>query len=282
MSATQDDGWSVRQPGSFLAFVHIEKAAGTTFIHILRRNFLFRYLDVRPLSPDSNGVFLARDLRASLKVNPLIQAYGGHSVRPIGDLCEGFPGTRFVTILRDPVRRYISQFLYGNAVLNLNNTFERFLENENTHNFQTRKIAGSSAVETAKSVLAKNFLAVGTVEQFDAFLAVLAARLHPRRFDTWHESRNVGAYARAEAELVSRFEKPIRTVNLADIELYEHVRDVSHAQSRALSAKRPATSYSRLWRLSKSYLDGALRKLYYEPVTGAMRRVAGLPMKGSY
>jgi len=111
---------------------------------------------------------------------------------------------------------------------------------------------------------------------------VLAARLHPRRFDTWHESRNVGAYARAEAELVSRFEKPIRTVNLADIELYEHVRDVSHAQSRALSAKRPATSSSRLWRLSKSYLDGALRKLYYEPVTGAMRRVAGLPMKGSY
>jgi len=282
MSATHEHRWSAHQPGSFLAFVHIEKAAGTTFIHILRRNFLCRYLDVRPLSQSSNGIFSAKDLRASLKVNPFIQSFGGHSVRPIGDLYDAYPGTRFLTILRDPIRRYISQFLYGNAVLKLNNTFEKFLADESTHDFQTRKIAGSSSIETAKALLAKNFLAVGIVEQFDNFLTVLASRLQPRPFDTWHEARNVGVYASAEVELFARYETVIRSVNQADIELYEHVRDNCRAQSRAPNVEVPDVRTSRLRRLSRSYLDGALRKLYYEPVTGAIRKVRGLPMKGSY
>jgi hypothetical protein len=282
MFSTLDDRRFAHRPGSFLAFVHIEKAAGTTFIHILRRNFLFRYLDVRPLSQSSGGIFLAKDLRVSLKVNPFIVAFGGHSVRPVGDLCDAFPGTRFVTILRDPIRRYISQFLYGNAVLNLNNTFERFLADENTHDFQTRKIAGSPSVATAKALLEKNFLAVGIVELFDIFLAELAARLRPFQFDTWHEARNVGGYAHAEAELLSRFEGAIRAVNQSDIELYEHVREKYCAGSVEIEATQRGPSSSRPKRLAKSYLDGALRKLYYEPVTGAIRMAGGLPMKGSY
>src|SRR5918993_986357 len=120
----------------FIAFVHIEKAAGTTFIHILRRHFFLRYLDVRPYSPDSNSVFTARDLELSLKVNPWLRAFGGHAVRPIGDLYDVFPAIRFITILRDPVRRYISQSLYGNAVLKLNLTFDEFLADAHTHDFQ--------------------------------------------------------------------------------------------------------------------------------------------------
>src|SRR5688572_9379809 len=167
----------------FIAFVHIEKAAGTTFIHILRRNFFLRYLDVRPYSPISNGIFTARDLELSLRVNPCLYAFGGHAVRPLGDLCVDFPNIRFVTILRDPVRRYISQYLYGNAVLKLNLTFDQFLSDERTHNFQVRKIAGQADLALAKRVLDERFLTVGLLEKFDQFLSRLSARLHPELFN---------------------------------------------------------------------------------------------------
>jgi hypothetical protein len=59
-----------------VVFVHIEKAAGTTFIHTLRRNYFLRYLDVRPFSPASNSIFTARDLELSLRVNPWLMAFG--------------------------------------------------------------------------------------------------------------------------------------------------------------------------------------------------------------
>jgi hypothetical protein len=282
MSARQGDSWSIRRSNSFLAFVHIEKAAGTTFIHILRRNFFLRYLDVRPMSPLSAGLFSAKDLRRSLRVNPFLRAFGGHSVRPIGDLCEHFPDIRFVTILRDPIRRYISQFLYGNAVLNLNNTFEKFLDDENTHNFQTKKLAGSPCVATAKSLLSDYFLAVGVVEQFDNFLTVLASRLLPQKFETWHEARNVGTYARAEEELFARYENLVRSVNQADAELYEHVQQQVTRQVVGMYPSKTSGGGSRLRGRFKSYADAAWRKLYCEPLTGSMRRVNGLPMKGSY
>ncbi|HMU91316.1 MAG TPA: hypothetical protein PKC33_11515, partial [Pseudomonadales bacterium] len=69
-----------------LAFVHIEKAAGTTFIHILRRNFFLRYLDVRPYGIESGGLFLSGDLRISTRILPGLKCFSGHAVTPYSDL----------------------------------------------------------------------------------------------------------------------------------------------------------------------------------------------------
>ena len=37
-----------RQKNKILGFVHIEKTAGTSLIHILRHNFFMRYMDKEP------------------------------------------------------------------------------------------------------------------------------------------------------------------------------------------------------------------------------------------
>jgi hypothetical protein len=271
--------WYARR---FLAFVHIEKAAGTTFIHMLRRNFFLRYLDVRPYSLASSGVFTARDLELSLRINPRLCAFGGHAVRPLGDLCDVFPNIRFVTILRDPVRRYISQFLYGNAVLNLKMTFEQFLADEHTHDFQTRKIAGHADLHLAKAILKERFLTVGLVEQYDQFLSILADRLEPERFICAYETRNAGSYPREEVELFGTYESAIREVNQVDAALYRHVQKQLGADNGCLGRNLHSVRTMGIGDHMKYYADGALRKAFYEPVTGLLRFRNGLPMKGSY
>jgi hypothetical protein len=265
----------------FIAFVHIEKAAGTTFIHILRRNFFLRYLDVRPYSPASNSIFTARDLELSLGINPWLRAFGGHAVRPLGDLCEVFTNISFVTILRDPVRRYISQYLYGNAVLKLNLTFEEFLADSRTHDFQTRKIAGEADLQLAKRILKERFLAIGLVEKLDQFLARLASGLQPERFNHAYEARNVGSYLRQEVELYETYEPMIREVNQVDAALYQYIKDLLQADHDASGNSDRIKSMGICDRV-KHFSDGALRKVYYEPVTGLMRVRNGLTMKGSY
>ena len=53
-----------------LAFIHIEKAAGQTFIRMLENNFIWRHCRVAPLKKEHLGVFKWADLKMLLSVMP--------------------------------------------------------------------------------------------------------------------------------------------------------------------------------------------------------------------
>ncbi|MEL7447991.1 MAG: hypothetical protein AAFN78_02220 [Pseudomonadota bacterium] len=279
------------QPDNILAFVHIEKAAGTSLIHILRRNFFLRYLDVRPLSTEAHELFTAEDMRRSLRVNPMLRCISGHSVKPFGDLEEAYPQVQYITLLRDPVARYVSQYKYWTRVLRKDWSFERFLEHDKSWNFQTRKIVGSDECDAAFEVLQSRFLAVGVVEQFDEFLMVLGERLKPKVFDPRYAVRNAGGDNRGGKNVdVSQFAEQIAANNASDIRLYERVtRELLPAQRAAvcpdlddrLSAFQSASEPGVLASI-KGVVDGVCRKAYYEPVTGLVRRLNDMPPAGSY
>ncbi|MEM9057184.1 MAG: hypothetical protein AAGD86_06890 [Pseudomonadota bacterium] len=282
------NGW---QRENILAFVHIEKAAGTSLIHILRRNFFLRYLDVRPLSTTEPELFTARDMRRSLKVNPLLRCIAGHAVKPWGDLEREFPQVRYITLLRDPVARYVSQYKYWTRVLRKDWSFGRFLDHEKSYNFQTRKLVGSDDADAAFEMLATRFLAVGIVERFDEFLMLLGAALAPRRFDPRYAVRNAEGDNRGGKSVdVDAFAAQIAANNASDLRLYARVRDellpAQHAAlcpdlEARLGAFRAAREPGALGAVM-GVVDGVCRKAYYEPVTGLVRRLNDLPATGSY
>jgi hypothetical protein len=269
-----------------LAFVHIEKAAGTTLIYVLRRNYALRYLDVRPLRSASGGVLTASDLRSYLRINPFLRAFGGHAVKPYSDLEAVAPNVRYVTILRDPVHRYLSQYGYWRRALKKDWSFERFLDHEAAHNFQTKKLVGSDDVAAAKRMLATRFFVVGVAEEFDRFLADLVNKLRPDRFDPGYVRRNASTESEAGVSaLFERHRDRIVSNNARDIELYRYAVDEILPDRRANDASgghaapHHAAGGGHDLRL---VVDSICRKVYYEPVTGLMRKLGGLPMQGSY
>lgn len=287
---------SIRQFKSnreLLAFVHIEKAAGTTLIHMLRINFFMGYCDVTPLSSASNGIFQAEDMRKLMIINPAVKCIGGHAVRPSRDLSDVIPRIRYITLLRDPVYRYISHYQYWIEKLQKKLSFEEFINLETTHNFQTRKIAGKEDLTLAKSVLAERFFLVGVVEEFDEFLILLKRKLEPFKFRPGYQLRNVGEKEsptrRGIAQKIDEYREKIIKVNQVDLQLYRHVREEIIPKEKKrygpdfdndLAAFRH--SRKRYPRKLVRYVDYAFRKCYYEFIFGFIRRLNGLPAKGSY
>ena len=273
-------------PG-LLALVHIAKTGGTTLIHLLRRNYLFRCLDVRPLYKASNGIFSARDLKTYRRLNGSIHCICGHSVKAYSDLETLVPDIRYVTILRDPVSRCISHYQqrvkkYGRL------SMEEFLSREWIANFQTRAIAGVEDLAAAKQLLQQRIDIVGVVERFDELLAMLSATVGERLSQLGYVVRRVSHDSGSKSALREEYETAIVETQALDVELYEYVRnDLIPARRAALNEDfENALSHVRGENQSvvrvgvRPYLDYAYRKLYVIPSSSIVRMMNGLPAAG--
>lgn len=272
-----------------LAFSHIEKTGGTTLIQVLRRNFFFRFIDVRPLHRASAGAFADADLRHYRRLNPWVHAIAGHAVQPHARFARSNEHVRFLTILRNPARRYVSQFLYFVRKGYFPPNFESWLESPQYMNLQTKKIAGSDDVDAAYSLLSGMF-AVGMLEEFDAFLLRLADALKPASFDPCYIVRNSGTVQVCKVtELLQQYQAKIDSRNEKDFELFERVtnqlipdRNASYTGDLSADLVEFAVRNSVFSLGFRDYADFALRKLYYEPMSSLIRLKNGLQATGSY
>ncbi|MCK5662032.1 MAG: sulfotransferase family 2 domain-containing protein [Thiotrichaceae bacterium] len=278
------------KPGQLLAFIHVEKAAGTSFIHILRHNYFMKYIDARPYHRESRGLFSASDLSVARKVVPGLSCIAGHSIKPFSDIGAVVPDIQYITILRDPVKRYVSQYQYWVERMDKKLSFEEFLDTEEVRNFQTKKFDASGDIEKAKKVLQKKIMLVGFVDEFDEFLVLLRDKLRPLVFDPQYKQQNLAKNKVKISGLFEKYKDKIKENNALDIELYNYARDVIYPESiknyagnfyedveqfKALNAVANIPMYKR-------YIDYIMRKTYIEPVTNLIRLSHGIEAKGSY
>lgn len=288
-----------------LAFVHIEKAAGTTLYHILRRNFFLRHLEVRPFSRESDKIFRASDLKRSFCLNPSLCSIGGHSVKPFSDLETIVKKIDYITLLREPRSRYVSHYFYRMSMTKTYFPFKEFLDDNEELDFQTTSLssgnfrgigsASSADLERAKKLLNEKFLLVGIVEKFDEFLVQLRRLLRPKRFDLRYSRQNVSRVVNRLGNetpmgILTTYKDEISERNQLDLELYEYVvssllprqraeygsslnSDVDEFQ-QALCDSRPG--------MLRLYLDYAVRHCYYDFLIGVQRLRHGLPYSGTY
>jgi hypothetical protein len=183
---------SAESPGHPLVFVHIPKAAGTTFGRILRHHYGAHFERIDQFRRDELQRTAARGERPSLELAG-VQAVTGHVA--FGLLERLFPDGLFMTILRDPVERTLSQYEYmlhrvgrpwdhetlppPTADLTIDDALGRGYVLDN---LQTRMLCGlttpsdplpADALERAKRNLSERFRYVGTTERFAEFLALL-------------------------------------------------------------------------------------------------------------
>jgi len=274
-----------------LAFVHVEKAAGTTFIHILRRNYLFKYIDARPYYPESRGLFAIRDLLLARKIVPGLSCIAGHSVKPYSNLDQSLVDVKYITILRDPVKRYVSQYQYWLERMGKKLTFEEFLDTEEVRNFQTKKFDRNGDIENAKNVLKDKIMLVGLVEQFDEFLILLKNKLSSSLdFDPHYKQQNLARNKVKTSDIFESYRDRIEENNLLDIQLYnyakdtlfpEYIREYGAAYLKDVELFKSENSNLGI-SMYKRYVDYGLRKIYIEPITSLIRLGHGMEAKGSY
>ena len=275
---------------SLIAFVHIEKAAGTTFIHILRHNYFLAYMDVRPFFRESDGLFLARDLRVARRLLPGLKCIGGHAITPYSGLESECPDIKFISVMRDPVKRYLSQYQHWVEKKKLDINFEKFLAIKELKNFQTKKYAGEDNLEMAMDILREKFLLVGYVEAYDEFLVLLQQIFGSIGFEGSYRQKNLAHNKIAVNELAERYYDQIEENNRNDIVLYEYVKDKlfpCYVQKYSGNFSTDLQTFQKTNSefnppMMRRYVDYAFRKVYIEPVSGMIRLINGKPYKGSY
>jgi len=288
-----------------LAFVHIEKAAGTTLCHILRRNFFMRHLEVRPFVQESDMIFRASDLKRSFWLNPFLCSIGGHSVKAFADLETVVKDIRYITLLRDPRSRYVSHYFYHMSMIKTHIHFREFLELDEFSNFQTASLstgnfrgfrsASSADLERAKEILTEKYSLVGITEEFDEFLIYLRRMLRPKRFDLRYSRQNVSLAKHSfgketPLEILTTYNNEISEKNKLDLQLYEYVISYLITRQRTQygsSLKKDvnefqATLGENKTRRLRMYIDYAVRLCYYDPLIGVQRLLNGLPYSGTY
>lgn len=273
-----------------LAFIHIEKAAGQTFIRILENNYSYRHCRVAPLKKEHRGIFSADDMKMILYINPFIETISGHSIKPFSDLEDILPNVRYITIMRDPVERYISHYQYWVQRLKYDIAFEDFLRVEEMRNFQTRKIVGSSDVNKAKKILSEKVFLAGTVEKFDDFLTILKAKLAPQKLNFNYTRKNEASINIVKDRIYKNFEKyrsKIMENNLLDIDLYNFVNNNLFQREKkkmSISTKRlEQEKNNRInFQIKMDFIGKLYRNLYFSPIINIIRFKNGLKVDGSY
>lgn len=272
-----------------LAFCHIEKAAGTSLIHVLRQLFGTSYVDVRPVSRGPHSFFDRADFELYDSLVPGIRCIGGHSVVPHSSLLDADPDFRFLTLFREPIGRVVSHYKFWVQRMGSKFSPEEFLGHPAANNFQVRKIAGSNDLEAAKKIIRDRFLMVGTIEEFDEFLVLLNGILGMPINKLLYRSRNIASDSQA-LHLPPGFKEQIESLNDLDCALYAWVRSELVPEYTEQYGERFGDDLAEFKKMlndsemlpAKAIPSLIMRRAYLRPLTGVIRLWNGMPYSGSY
>ena len=241
-----------------LFFVRIPKCASTSFVEQLK---VWSKLGLFELFFHPSGAY-DWDIRTIKKVAGQVNAKkGGRFVYArhfyyTDFRMYGVEDYSYITILREPVARFLSSFLYYHysskshiqAILDpshKNETLLECIEHQHegcAHNWLTKyfcghekfcKLGNEQALKTAKQNLLRDFTAVGLLEEMDLSMALFRTLL-PGYFKVDHEDKLPMTNRNEQhLRLSAKEEEAIRSANQADLKLYDFVRTLFHKTTEA-------------------------------------------------
>jgi len=283
-----------RVDAPLLVFVHLRKTAGTTLSYVMWRQFR------RGAAIDLNAATVEAANRTwnamTAEQRARVRCIRGHL--PFGADLFAPRAVEFLTVLRDPVERVISEYFFNltnagqkhHAALTRGRiTLDQYVHSElavEAHNAQTRLLAGPDSgaspeaqLESAMTSLRDRIAVVGISERLDETLLLCRAVFGWRH--VVYRRINVNRRRRPTATLAPASLAAIEEANSLDRRLYRF----ACARFEAMLHQHRVTpaQASRLRRASEAY--GAIRRMLGFPremwieaqMAAARRRVAAAP-----
>jgi len=228
-------------PPKVLVFLHIPKAAGSTFYHILAHRYPpeCTFIIEGTGKIDSQALFCQK----SSDEKSVYRFISGHM--PFGIHTSITASSGYITMLRDPIDRLLSlyyfiqkrpsHYLYDMVIregMPLEALIEAGLSSE-LINAQTRLLAGESydsqvpcseaMLERALDHIASHFIFSGLTERFDESLLLLKDTLQWSGLP-FYVRQNVNTTRPAQATLPEQALATIRSYNQYDLQLYQTIQ----------------------------------------------------------
>jgi hypothetical protein len=257
-----------------LAFVHIQKTAGITITHILRRNYGTAHADVHPLSL-GQPFFSAQDLRWTQRLYPRLKSIAGHLVRPLSDLRQVDPDVFYYTFMREPIERCASHYQYMIQEMGRTTPFEEWIEE--FKDFQTKKIAGVADANAAFKTIFQTKMFVGMVERFNESLLLLWRQIFSltgRNLNIYYIRKNVAPRNQIKLNLMNTPETRnlLEQANIQDVKLYNLVKEKIYPDQQELYGATLSKDIIKFehqkarWNFERRYFFGFMkRNLLYKP-----------------
>jgi hypothetical protein len=239
-----------------LLFLHLAKTGGMTLADILARNLAteeFLHIDLAETDASAMGIWSAAGIERALARLPTsdvarLRAVWGHYRHGIQN-CLPKPCV-VMTLLREPVDRVISTYFYANLFGEKSlEALEDYLGRPHHHvgldNGMTRVLSGRPALDPvapepdattehfprvteadfeAAAASLDGYLLVGTAEQFDATLLVLASDLRWSLSDLVYERINVTPGRPSVDDISDGLREKILSCHRYDAALFERAR----------------------------------------------------------
>jgi len=218
------------------AFIHIPKTAGSTVRALLRHSFGASHCDLRlPMHKRKPKEWIAaEDFKKALQVYRQPAGICGHRVTAFNQLETVVPDLRYFTILRDPVKRFVSRFLHshrGRVDQCTPDDLKSFCADPLERNVQTRWLCGYEDAVSAISIIDQKLGFVGLTERFDESMVMFRAWLGSADLKVGYITTNVGKEKPSWPILEDpELAEVVREANQADLELYRHAAEHTFAK----------------------------------------------------
>ncbi len=256
---------------SILAFIHIQKTAGTTVRQILRQSFGARHCDIRPtaVNPPDNCVCSPLMLLRTKRIYRRLESIAGHPVVPYLDYESVLTDIRYFTFLRDPLERAASDYQMTVNVGKQKITLGEWIQyDDRARNWQTRCLCGDDDADSAIRLLQEKDIFVGLLSHFDESLVMLRQWSGKASLDLRYEQLNKAADTSLRDRILNNPENRmlLEDANREDLKLWSYVKDI-YFPDRLLQYKEILDhSVNKLRKERKA--NSSLR----EPITGVMLR----------
>lgn len=232
----------IRKP---VIFLHIPKAAGSTLLHIVRRQYspcnIFSIDGKNPIESIKQLELLPKNKREATQAVMGHMYFGAHEFFPQ-------PST-YITMLRDPIERIISFYYYVlrnpghnhyNLITSKNLSLKDYVKSgigKQLDNGQTRLLSGVDSLnvefgscsdkmlQIAKNNLTKYFSVVGITEYFDESLLMMKSKLKWEK-SILYTKNNVTKNRPNKSDFPELDLREIERQNEFDIELYRYAKEI--------------------------------------------------------